>query len=111
MLISVGGGSPIDSAKAVAFHIHKQKGTWVPSIAIPTTLSVAETTQGAGFTNREGLKVAVAHPEMAPKGKKFRNETLRPPLVANLGELISQLSYTTVTSRSTHLNVYGSAPR
>ncbi|KAL1957443.1 hypothetical protein VTO42DRAFT_6011 [Malbranchea cinnamomea] len=67
VLISVGGGSPIDAAKAVAFHIHEQTGSWVPSVAVPTTLSVAETTQGAGFTDKDGHKVAVADPELAPK--------------------------------------------
>lgn len=84
VLISVGGGSPIDSAKAVAFHIQKQTGSWVPSIAIPTTLSVAETTQGAGFTNREGLKVAVAHPEMAPKGMEYRENDSTFSMAASL---------------------------
>ena len=68
VLISVGGGSPIDATKAVAFRLQKQTGSWVPSVAIPTTLSVAETTQAAGYTNEDGHKVAVAHPEVAPKG-------------------------------------------
>lgn len=73
ILISVGGGSPIDSAKVVAYHIHKQTGSWMPSIAIPTTLSVAETTQGAGYTNAEGSKVLVLDPEMAPKGRRLES--------------------------------------
>lgn len=68
VLISVGGGSPIDSAKAVAYEIHQQTGTWIPSIAVPTTLSVAETTQNAGFTTEERKKIAVSHPELVPKG-------------------------------------------
>jgi alcohol dehydrogenase class IV len=68
VLISVGGGSPIDATKAIAFQVHKQTGLWVPSIAIPTTLSVAETTAAAGYTNEEGNKVGVGHPELAPKG-------------------------------------------
>jgi len=68
VLISVGGGSPIDSAKAIAYQIHEQTGNWIPSIAVPTTLSVAETTQNAGFTTEEQKKIAVSDPELVPKG-------------------------------------------
>ncbi|PBP15575.1 alcohol dehydrogenase IV [Diplocarpon rosae] len=67
VLISIGGGSPIDSAKAIAFQIHRDTGIWIPSIAVPTTLSVAETTQNAGFTNEEKQKIAVRDPELVPK--------------------------------------------
>ncbi|KUJ09448.1 alcohol dehydrogenase IV [Mollisia scopiformis] len=67
VLISIGGGSPIDSAKAVAYQIHEATGKWIPSIAVPTTLSVAETTQNAGFTAEEKKKIAVSHPELVPK--------------------------------------------
>jgi 3-oxoacid CoA-transferase len=68
VLIAVGGGSPIDSAKAVAYNVHQETGKWIPSIAVPTTLSVAETTQNAGFTTEEKHKVAVSDPELVPKG-------------------------------------------
>jgi len=68
ILISVGGGSPVDSAKAIAYTLHKDGGHWLPNIAIPTTLSVAETTQNAGYTDDDGHKVAVTDPEMVPKG-------------------------------------------
>lgn len=67
ILISVGGGSPIDSAKAIAYNIHQETGKWIPSIAVPTTLSVAETTQNAGFTTDERHKIAVSNPELVPK--------------------------------------------
>lgn len=67
VLISIGGGSPIDSAKTVAYQIHEATGKWIPSIAVPTTLSVAETTQNAGFTTEEKKKIAVSHPELVPK--------------------------------------------
>ncbi|KAK2737698.1 hypothetical protein FQN57_007446 [Myotisia sp. PD_48] len=67
ILISVGGGSPIDTTKAVAYHIHEKTGKWLPHITIPTTLSVAETTRVAGFTDANGHKVSVVHHEMAPK--------------------------------------------
>ncbi|CAO1613191.1 unnamed protein product [Parajaminaea phylloscopi] len=74
LLVSVGGGSPIDSAKAISHIIHEatNKGnddprSFIPSIAIPTTLSVAETTQNAGFTSGEGKKVGVSHPALVPR--------------------------------------------
>lgn len=67
-MIAIGGGSPIDSAKAIAYNIHQETGKWIPSIAVPTTLSVAETTQNAGFTTEAKHKIAVSHPELVPKG-------------------------------------------
>jgi len=39
-----------------------------PQIAIPTTLSAAEYTTGAGFTDDGGHKVGVDSPELAPAG-------------------------------------------
>jgi len=77
VLLAIGGGSPIDSAKAIAYNIHKDTGKWIPSIAVPTTLSVAETTQNAGFTTEELHKIAVSHPELVPKGSlSFQKEHL-----------------------------------
>ncbi|KAJ9102059.1 hypothetical protein QFC20_005067 [Naganishia adeliensis] len=69
VLVSVGGGSPIDSAKAIAYFIHESSGAdhFIPHIAVPTTLSVAETTQNAGFTNEQGQKAGVNHPDNAPR--------------------------------------------
>jgi alcohol dehydrogenase class IV len=72
ILVSVGGGSPIDSAKIIAYHVHKDTGKWLPSSAIPTTLSVAETTQVAGYTNEDGVKTGVADVELVPKGKLLK---------------------------------------
>ncbi|KAF1932162.1 alcohol dehydrogenase [Didymella exigua CBS 183.55] len=74
ILVSVGGGSPIDSAKAIAHNIHKETGRWVSSIAIPTTLSVAETTQNAGFTTDEGHKISVSDPEQVPTAVIYDGE-------------------------------------
>ncbi|KAJ4992019.1 iron-containing alcohol dehydrogenase [Stagonosporopsis vannaccii] len=74
ILVSVGGGSPIDSAKAIAHNIHEETGKWIPSIAVPTTLSVAETTQNAGFTTDEGHKIAVSDPEQVPKAVIYDGE-------------------------------------
>ena len=78
-LVSLGGGSPIDAAKAVAFTLAtgidlarpdaqaRSRGARVerslPHLAIPTTLSVAELSEGAGYTaegTREKVGVAAA---------------------------------------------------
>ncbi|KAJ7725073.1 iron-containing alcohol dehydrogenase [Mycena metata] len=69
-IVSLGGGSPIDGAKAVRYRIHEQAGTGVPppQIAIPTTLSAAEYSIGAGYTDENGNKVAVSHQMLAPAG-------------------------------------------
>jgi 3-oxoacid CoA-transferase len=69
ILIAVGGGSPIDSAKAIAYNLHQETKEWTPIIAVPTTLSVAETTQNAGYTTEEKHKIAVSNPGLVPKGK------------------------------------------
>jgi alcohol dehydrogenase class IV len=52
IIVSVGGGSPIDAAKAIIFRLQEQKAQETPGkepeflrqIAIPTTLSAAEYT-------------------------------------------------------------------
>lgn len=44
-IIAVGGGSPVDAAKAILYNIQKEiGGATPPQIAIPTTLSAAEYT-------------------------------------------------------------------
>ncbi|KAM5347990.1 hypothetical protein ACJ41O_007814 [Fusarium nematophilum] len=63
-IVSVGGGSPIDSAKMVCFRIHEATGRFLMHIAIPTTLSAAECTAGGGFTRSDGTKVGFMHPAM-----------------------------------------------
>ncbi len=47
VLVSIGGGSPVDSGKAIAYFIQDEKkdGQFMPHIAVPTTLSAAELTQ------------------------------------------------------------------
>ncbi|KAG9023098.1 hypothetical protein FRB95_013558 [Tulasnella sp. JGI-2019a] len=42
-------------------------GTFVPQVAIPTTLSAAEFTMSAGFTSEQGHKTGVANPAVIPK--------------------------------------------
>lgn len=78
-IISIGGGSPIDSAKAISYRVNEKSGKFLHHIAIPTTLSAAECTMGAGYTDKSGLKVGVGHPECAPHvviyDSKFALET------------------------------------
>ncbi|OCH89003.1 iron-containing alcohol dehydrogenase [Obba rivulosa] len=69
VIVAVGGGSPIDASKAILYFHHQEKGgPYLHQIAIPTTLSAAEYTIGAGYTDEEGKKVAVSSPELAPAG-------------------------------------------
>jgi alcohol dehydrogenase class IV len=56
-IVSIGGGSPIDSAKTISHRIHEERGTTLTHIAIPTTLSAAECTAAGGYTNEEGVKI------------------------------------------------------
>ncbi|UZJ57386.1 hypothetical protein CBS101457_006706 [Exobasidium rhododendri] len=75
VLIAIGGGSPIDASKAISYYSHdadpSTKGsddsrTFIPVIAIPTTLSVAETTQNAGYSENK-KKVGVNHAALVPR--------------------------------------------
>jgi alcohol dehydrogenase class IV len=66
-IISIGGGSPIDSAKAISYRVNEQTGNFLFHITIPTTLSAAECTSGAGYTDKTGLKTGVTHPKLAAK--------------------------------------------
>lgn len=61
-IISVGGGSPIDSAKTLSYWSQQASGEFLAHIAIPTTLSAAECTAGGGYTNKEGVKVGFMCP-------------------------------------------------
>jgi maleylacetate reductase len=76
-LVSVGGGSPIDAAKAVALELsggHGSGGVVLPHIAIPTTLSAAEFSHLVGVTDETGgpgdrpAKAGFADPRVAPRG-------------------------------------------
>ncbi|PSN68761.1 Dehydroquinate synthase-like protein [Corynespora cassiicola Philippines] len=65
-VISIGGGSPIDSAKAISYRLHAQGGAWLHHIAIPTTLSASECTMMAGYTESTGIKTGVRAKELVP---------------------------------------------
>ncbi|KAL6710996.1 hypothetical protein ACN47E_006871 [Coniothyrium glycines] len=65
-VISIGGGSPIDSAKAISYRLHEQSGKWLFHIAIPTTLSASECTMMAGYTESNGVKTGVRARELVP---------------------------------------------
>jgi alcohol dehydrogenase class IV len=49
-IISIGGGSPIDSAKAISHRVKGKVGRFLFHISIPTTISAAECTHVAGYT-------------------------------------------------------------
>ena len=65
-IISIGGGSPIDSAKAISYRTYEKSNKYLYHIAIPTTLSAAECTMSAGYTNKDGKKTSVGGPELVP---------------------------------------------
>ena len=60
-IIAVGGGSPIDSAKAISFRLHEKGGNFLNHIVIPTTLSAAECTAIGGYTKEDGVKTGIGH--------------------------------------------------
>jgi glycerol dehydrogenase-like iron-containing ADH family enzyme len=91
IIVSVGGGSPIDASKAIIYFLHEQLGgDFLRQIAIPTTLSAAEYSVrcnlllhksfgyrspnyfsrkiGAGYTDEAGQKTAVSSQYLAPSG-------------------------------------------
>ncbi|KAF8135704.1 alcohol dehydrogenase IV [Boletus edulis] len=69
IIVSIGGGSPIDATKAIVYRLQKQTGgKFLNHIAIPTTLSAAEYRGGAGYTDEQGNKVSVSDPMISPAG-------------------------------------------
>ncbi|CAE7123009.1 unnamed protein product [Rhizoctonia solani] len=67
IIIALGGGSPIDAAKAISYYRNQSTGQgFLKIVAIPTTLSAAEYTQNAGYTNEDGHKVSISDPELVP---------------------------------------------
>ncbi|KAG8720762.1 hypothetical protein FRC09_009056 [Ceratobasidium sp. 395] len=67
VIVALGGGSPIDAAKAISYYRNESTGAgFLKIVAVPTTLSAAEYTMNAGYTNEEGNKVSVNNPELCP---------------------------------------------
>ncbi|KAJ7592920.1 alcohol dehydrogenase IV [Mycena floridula] len=81
IIVSVGGGSPIDASKAILYHIQQETGgPMLKQIAIPTTLSAAEYTAGAGFTSEDGHKTGVSSKDLVPSAIILDSElTLHTP--------------------------------
>lgn len=68
VLVSVGGGSPIDATKAVAMAIAREQETFLPHVAIPTTLSAAEFSHLVGVTDEKAkVKSGFAHTQVTPR--------------------------------------------
>jgi alcohol dehydrogenase class IV len=68
LLVSLGGGSPIDGSKAVARWIFDDNGRIIPQIALPTTLSAAEFSHMAGYTDEDaGEKTGFVDPRVTPR--------------------------------------------
>lgn len=74
LLVSIGGGSPIDAAKSVAFRLAYRATSpgrptdYLPQIAIPTTLSAAEFSHLAGYTDETmHAKTGFADPLVTPR--------------------------------------------
>lgn len=67
LFVSVGGGSPIDATKAVIKLLaDRNGGNFLRHVALPTTLSAAEYTPGAGTTDDATRKKrSLFHPQMA----------------------------------------------
>ncbi|CAF3529761.1 unnamed protein product [Rotaria sp. Silwood1] len=58
-IIAVGGGSPIDAAKLIVYLYKEETGRLLKLISIPTTLSAAEYTIIAGYTDVEARQRAL----------------------------------------------------
>jgi alcohol dehydrogenase len=85
-VVSLGGGSPIDTAKMAVHALLPEPGEGMPGrmdallhVAIPTTLSAGEFTSVAGITDEGSrIKRAVVDPRLAPR-VVFTDPTLTLP--------------------------------
>lgn len=95
VLVSVGGGSPIDATKAVAQALYQQNGNMLPHIAIPTTLSAAEFSHLVGVTDEgEKMKRGFADAKLTPRSVILdANLTLPTPMQLWLSTGIRSLDH------------------
>ena len=61
VIVSFGGGSPVDACKVLTYKHHERHPDrpWVFNIAVPTTLSAAEYSTIGGHTSRDKVKIGV----------------------------------------------------
>jgi alcohol dehydrogenase class IV len=99
LLVSVGGGSPIDAAKAVAQRLAGDGKAVLPQIAIPTTLSAAEFSHVAGYTDEtHKSKTGISGREITPRVVVLDPElTLSTPLWLWLSSGIRALDHAVET--------------
>jgi len=103
VIVAVGGGSPVDASKAILYFLNEEGHGQKYQIAIPTTLSAAEYSIGAGYTNENGVKVAVSSHQLAPAGIILDGElTLATPLRLWLSTGIRALDHTVETLYRPH---------
>ncbi|KAG8720983.1 hypothetical protein FRC09_008658 [Ceratobasidium sp. 395] len=78
VIVALGGGSPIDAAKAISYYRNESTGAgFLKIVAVPTTLSAAEYTMNAGYTNEEGNKARLGQqPRVMPR---YANLTIHTP--------------------------------
>lgn len=65
-VLSIGGGSPCDSSKALSSRYNEKQGRYLRHVTVPTTLSAAECTGAAGLTTESGLKKGISSPNIVP---------------------------------------------
>lgn len=76
-ILSLGGGSPIDTAKVISLRVNDTRGTFLTHLAVPTTLSAAECTSGGGYTKPDGVKIGFHKPEMGVSAIFYDSEFAR----------------------------------
>lgn len=76
-ILSLGGGSPIDTAKVISLRVKETRGNFLTHLTVPTTLSAAECTSGGGYTKPDGVKIGFRKPEMGVSAIFYDSEYTR----------------------------------